>query len=160
MAHNFFNFIYRHGFFWNYCSLLDGGLPQLRPFWFSSRLHYRFFKIHFKSFENSSSNKNYTLRLIITQMNQPDKPSKLQKKQYICRYLGVVENDSGMAMIQIGNICRLRDRSKFTGYLGRVLGKICLKKSLRPPYFSRKKNLRPPYFFEKKSSSPLFHFFQ
>ena len=44
-------------------------------------------------------------------MNQPDKPSKLQKKQYICRYLGVVENDSGMAifdsMIQVGNICIL-----------------------------------------------------
>ena len=51
----------------------------------------------------------------------------------------------------------LRDRSKFTGYLGRVLGKIHLKKvcaplslvekSLRPLIFSdffSKKSLRPP----------------
>ena len=33
----------------------------------------------------------------------------------------------------VGPLAVLRDRSKFTGYLGRVLGKICLKKSLRPP---------------------------
>ena len=35
----------------------------------------------------------------------------------------------------------IRDRSKFTGYLGRVLGKICLKKI-------------PLIFFQKKSSPP------
>ena len=35
----------------------------------------------------------------------------------------------------------LRDRSKFTGYLGRVSEKICLKKSLRPPFFGQKKSL-------------------
>ena len=29
----------------------------------------------------------------------------------------------------------IRDRSKFTGYLGRVLGKICLKKKYSPPFF-------------------------
>ena len=39
------------------------------------------------------------------------------------------------------------DRSKFTWYLGRVLGKI--KKSSRP-FFSRKKSL-PPYLLRKKS---------
>ena len=39
---------------------------------------------------------------------------------------------------------KVRDRSKLTGYIGRVLGKICLKQSLRPPNF----------FFEKKSSPP------
>ena len=32
----------------------------------------------------------------------------------------------------------IRDRSKFTGYLGRVLGKICLKKFLRPPFLVEK----------------------
>ena len=31
----------------------------------------------------------------------------------------------------------VRDRSKFTGYLGRVLGKICLKKSFRPLFLSK-----------------------
>ena len=40
----------------------------------------------------------------------------------------------------------IRDQSKFTVYLGRVLGKICLKKSLRTPYFFLKKSLRPPFF--------------
>ena len=62
----------------------------------------------------------------------------------------------------------LRDRSKFTGYLGRVLGKICLKKSLRPPYFFwkkvfaslflDKKSLRPLIFSEKKTLSNPFYF--
>ena len=41
-----------------------------------------------------------------------------------------------------------RDRSKFTGYLGRVLGKI------RPLFFSRKKS-SPLIFSEKKSLRPL-----
>ena len=50
----------------------------------------------------------------------------------------------------------LRDRSKFTGYLGWVLGKICLKKSLRAPFFSRKKVFAPLIFSEKKYSPPLF----
>ena len=52
--------------------------------------------------------------------------------------------------------CRLRDRSKFTGYLGRVLGKICLKNSVRPPFFSRKKVFAPLIFSEKKSLPPFF----
>ena len=58
----------------------------------------------------------------------------------------------------------IRDRSKFTGYLGRVLGKICLKKSLRPLFLVEKKSSPPflvekslrPYFSEKKSSPPFF----
>ena len=50
----------------------------------------------------------------------------------------------------------VKDRSKFTGYLGRGLGKICLKKSLRPRFFSRKKVFAPLIFSEKKSSPPFF----
>ena len=41
-----------------------------------------------------------------------------------------------------------RDRSKFTGYIGRVLGKICLKKSSSPLFFLIK-SLRPLYLVEK-----------
>ena len=42
---------------------------------------------------------------------------------------------------------QIGDRSKLTGYLGGVLGKICLKISLCPPFFSRKKVFAPkqPY---------------
>ena len=47
-----------------------------------------------------------------------------------------------------------RDRSKITGYLGRVLGKISLKRSLRPPIFSWKKVFAPLFVSEKKSSPP------
>ena len=46
-----------------------------------------------------------------------------------------------------------RDLSKFTGYLGRFLGKICLKKVRKkssPPYFVPKKESSPPFFVEKK----------
>ena len=50
----------------------------------------------------------------------------------------------------------IRDQSKFTGFLGRVLGKICLKKSLRPPFFNRKKVFAPLIFYEKKLSPPFF----
>ena len=51
----------------------------------------------------------------------------------------------------------VRDWSKFTGYLGRVLGKICLKNLIfsqkkYPPLFLVKKSLRPLIFFEKNSS--------
>ena len=42
----------------------------------------------------------------------------------------------------------VRDRSKFTGYLGRVLGKICLKKS-RPPFFTQKKVVTSLIFLKK-----------
>ena len=49
--------------------------------------------------------------------------------------------------------------SKFTGYLCRVLGKICVKKSVRPPFCYSKKSLRPPNFLRKKLLAPLFDFF-
>ena len=55
----------------------------------------------------------------------------------------------------ISTFQNLRDRSKFTGYLGRVLGKICLKKSLRPLFLVEKKS-SPPLFFLKKSLRPPF----
>ena len=47
-----------------------------------------------------------------------------------------------------------RDRSKFTGYLGRVLGKnprplIFSGKKSSPPFFSWKKSLPPNIFFRK-----------
>ena len=54
------------------------------------------------------------------------------------------------------NRASFRDRSKFTGYLGRVLGKICLKKSRRPPFLSLKKVFAPLIFSKKKSSPPFF----
>ena len=47
----------------------------------------------------------------------------------------------------------IRDRSKFTGYLGRFLGKIVWKKSSLPPFLVEK-NLRPLIFFSKKSLHP------
>ena len=40
----------------------------------------------------------------------------------------------------------LRDRSKFTGYLGRALREIFLKKSLCPIFFIQEKNSFPTYF--------------
>ena len=46
-----------------------------------------------------------------------------------------------------------RDRSKFTGYIGSDLVKICLKKS-PPPVVE--KRLRPRLFFAKKNSQPPF----
>ena len=52
---------------------------------------------------------------------------------------------------QVGST--IRDRSNFSGYLRRVLGKICLKKSLRPLFLVEKKS-SPPYFFLKKSLRP------
>ena len=65
--------------------------------------------------------------------------------------------------------CLIRDRSKSTGYLGRVLGKICLRKVSAPLFtrqkvfvpliFSEKKNLCPLSLIEKKSLRPL-HFFR
>ena len=60
-----------------------------------------------------------------------------------------------------------KDRSKFTGYVGRVSGKISLEKSLhlsllvqkspRPLIFSKRKSC-PPYFFrkEKELLAPVF----
>ena len=47
-----------------------------------------------------------------------------------------------------------RDRSKFTGYLGRVLEKIYLKKVFAPLSFS-KKVFAPLIFFEKSLRLPL-----
>ena len=49
--------------------------------------------------------------------------------------------------------------SKFTGYLCRVLGKICVKKSVRPLFVTRKKVFEPLIFYEKKLLAPLFDFF-
>ena len=40
----------------------------------------------------------------------------------------------------------IRDRSKFTGYLGRVLGKICVKEKSASPL---------PMFFEESRRSPF-----
>ena len=48
----------------------------------------------------------------------------------------------------------IRDRTNFSGYLGRALGKICLKKSLRPLIFSERKSSPPPLFFQKKCLRP------
>ena len=48
---------------------------------------------------------------------------------------------------------RFQNWSKFTGYPGRVLGKMYLKKGFRPP-LSRKKSL-PIYFFWKKVFTPV-----
>ena len=39
-----------------------------------------------------------------------------------------------------------KDRSKFTGYLGRVLGKIYLKKVFAPLFLDEKKS-SPPFLF-------------
>ena len=44
----------------------------------------------------------------------------------------------------------VRDQSKFTGYLDRVLGKICLKKVFAP--FFRKNTLIPPFNLLPKPS--------
>ena len=72
-----------------------------------------------------------------------------------------------------GSVESLKDRSKFTRYLGRVFGKNLPKKglrhppflvenffskeSLRPPnFFFRNKRLHPPNFSRKKSLHPLF----
>ena len=58
----------------------------------------------------------------------------------------------------------LRNRSKFTGCLGRFLGKICLKKVSAPLIFFEKsvhpliyfrKKVFTPYFFRKKVFAPL-----
>ena len=59
------------------------------------------------------------------------------------------------------NIFLRMDQSKVTGYLGRVFGKICLKRNTSPPFFTQKslrpikKTLNPPfhigYFCKKKS---------
>ena len=51
-------------------------------------------------------------------------------------------------------VSQLGDRSKFTGYLGRVLGKICLKilfflKEVFAPFFYRLKKVTTPLFFRK-----------
>ena len=43
----------------------------------------------------------------------------------------------------------LRDRSKYTGYLGRVLGKFVWKKVVAPFFLVEKKS-SPPYFSRKK----------
>ena len=57
------------------------------------------------------------------------------------------------------------ERSTFTGYLGRVLGRICLKKVSAPLFFLKKvsaplffseKSLRPLIFSEKKVFAPFF----
>ena len=50
------------------------------------------------------------------------------------------------------------ERSKFTGYLGRVVGisalfRLCMKKS-SPPFLVEKKS-SPPFFSKKKSLRPL-----
>ena len=52
----------------------------------------------------------------------------------------------------------IRDRSKFTGYPGRVLGIFQPIKNFVPPFYFSKKNISPPFFFTKKSSSPLIFF--
>ena len=44
---------------------------------------------------------------------------------------------------------QLRIRSNFTGYLDRVLGNICLKKSLRLPFLVEK-TLRPFFYLSQK----------
>ena len=49
-----------------------------------------------------------------------------------------------------------RDRSKFTGYLGRFLGKFVSKKSLRPPPFFIRKKFFVPFYFLRKSLCPSF----
>ena len=78
--------------------------------------------------------------------------SLISRKLTLCWYkLSRTETLAGINFRQL-----LRDRSKFTGYIGRVLGKICLKKSLRPPFSSRKKVFAPLIFSEKKSSAPFF----
>ena len=50
----------------------------------------------------------------------------------------------------------IRERSKFTGYLGRDLGKNLPEKKVFAPFFYSKKSRRPPYFFLKKVFAPLF----
>ena len=50
----------------------------------------------------------------------------------------------------------IRDRSKFTGYLGRVLGKNSPEKKSSPPFFWSKKKSSPPLFFLKKVFAPFF----
>ena len=50
-----------------------------------------------------------------------------------------------------------RDRSKFIGYLGWVLGIICLKKCLSLLFFS-KLSFCPPFFLQKVPTPPKFFF--
>ena len=63
------------------------------------------------------------------------------------------ENHYFARQISRVKIGRLRDRSKFMGYIGQVLEKICLKKSLPLVFFEEKSSL--PDFFRKKSSPPV-----
>ena len=51
---------------------------------------------------------------------------------------------------------QLRDRSKFTGYPGRVFRILPRWKNFPPPFFSGNKKFRPPFFASEKVVAPLF----